>query len=88
MLAEKHRRFKIVLEVVEINGECPVYKLGHKMTIDEPMYILKETDGICIAPVAQFYPYLNSLLRGIDPMDLGIAKEGGRRLSHMCSPPY
>ena len=40
----------IVLEIVvhEIMGKCPVYKVGDRITIDDPEIVLERTDALCI----------------------------------------
>ena len=39
---------KLIIEVVEIRGKCPVYKKGDKIVIDGPEIVLEKTDAICI----------------------------------------
>jgi len=36
------------IEVVEVRGKCPVYKVGDKITIDGPRIVLEKTDALCI----------------------------------------
>ena len=41
----------LIIEVSEIKGKCPVYKVGDKIVINGPEIVLEETDAICIHPV-------------------------------------
>lgn len=68
---------KLTIEVVKIQGNCPVYKLGNKIILDEGYRVnLKETDNICMHSLASLLPYYNSLSKGVNPVDLGLAREG------------
>jgi uncharacterized repeat protein (TIGR04076 family) len=37
------------LEIIvrEIKGSCPVYKMGDRITIDDPKILLEKTDALC-----------------------------------------
>ena len=39
-----------LLEVVvhEIKGRCPVYRVGDRITIDDPEILLEKTDVLCM----------------------------------------
>jgi uncharacterized repeat protein (TIGR04076 family) len=68
---------KLIIEVVEIQGNCPVYKLGNKIVLNEGYKVnLKETDNICMHSLASLLPYYNSLSKGVNPVTLGLAREG------------
>jgi len=68
---------KLIIEVVEIQGNCPVYKLGNKIVLNEGYKVnLKETDNICMHSLASLLPYYNSLSKGVNPVSLGLAREG------------
>ena len=79
------KRCKVVLEVVEVRGKCPIYKVGDKVAMDEPAYLFgtksyrmpEETNAICIGFATSLFAYEMPLLRGIDPVKLWLAKEGG-----------
>lgn len=38
---------RVVVEVVDVKGKCPVYKKGDKIVIDGGTVNLEETDAIC-----------------------------------------
>ncbi len=68
---------KLVMEVVEIKGRCPVYNSGDRIIIDDGYKInLKETDNICLHSLASLLPYYNALAKGVSPAALGLAKKG------------
>lgn len=65
----------LVIEVIEIKGKCPVYKVGDKMVIDGPIIDLKRTDAICIHALSSILHYVVALREGIDPRRLGLSKD-------------
>ena len=66
----------LIIEVVEIRGQCPVHKLGDRIVIEGPSINLKETDNLCIHALAPLLHYVVALREGVDPVKLGLAKEG------------
>jgi len=68
---------KLIIEVIEIKGKCPVYKLGDRIVLDDGYRVnLKKTDNICLHSLASFLPYYNALAKGVSPVELGLAKRG------------
>jgi len=64
---------RLVIEVVEIKGRCPVYKKGDKIVFDDGYRLnLKETDALCIHSLASILPYYNAIYRGVSPKDMGL----------------
>ena len=69
---------KLVVEVVDIIGNCPVYEMGNKLVLDDGFKVnLKETDCICLHSLASILPYHIALSNGVDPVKIGLAREGG-----------
>ncbi len=66
----------IIVEVVEIKGNCPVYKVGDKFIIKEGYKLITEKE-ICMHSLASIMPYYVALSKGVDPRILGLAKEEG-----------
>lgn len=66
---------KLIIEVAEIRGKCPVYKKGDKIVIDGPEIVLEETDAICIHALAPLLHYVVALRDGADPRKLVLSKE-------------
>ena len=66
---------KLIIEVSEIRGKCPVYKKGDKIVIDGPEIDLEKTDAICIHALAPLLHYVVALRDRVDPRKLGLSKE-------------
>ncbi|MBN1273496.1 MAG: TIGR04076 family protein [Candidatus Aminicenantes bacterium] len=69
---------KLIIEVDEIKGSCPVYNRGDRIVLDEGYRVnLALTDNICMHSLASLLPYYIALSKGVDPADLGLAGENG-----------
>lgn len=81
---------RIVIKVKEIRGNCAVFKGGEKIVIEGPEINLKETDRICIHALASLLHYVVALREGVDPVKLGLAKEGEKAYIQCVDPgePY
>jgi uncharacterized repeat protein (TIGR04076 family) len=67
---------RLIITVKEIKGNCPVYRFGDKIVLDEGYRLnLKETDNMCIHSLASIMPYYVALYRGVDPRDLGLSRD-------------
>jgi len=67
---------KLVIQVHEIKGDCPVYQIGDRIVLDEGYRInLEETDRVCMHSLASIMPYYVPLYRGIDPRKLGLSDD-------------
>ncbi|MCW4039412.1 MAG: TIGR04076 family protein [Candidatus Bathyarchaeota archaeon] len=71
----KHR---VIIEVVDIEGKCPVYKIGDIMVIEEPKLVLEESDAVCLRAMSPLMTHIISAAGGIDPS----SAEGGVLHSH------
>ena len=68
---------KLIIEVTEIRGTCPVYKTGVRIVLDDGYKVnLQETDNICMHSLSSILPYYNALAKGVEPKELGLAKKG------------
>ena len=68
---------RLIVEVIEISGNCPVYELGDRIVLDDGYKMnLRETDNICMHSLASLLPYYNALAKGVSAVKLGLAKEG------------
>ena len=72
---------RIVIKVKEIRGNCAVFKGGEKIVIEGAEINLKETDKICIHALPPLLHYVIALREGVDPVKLGLAKEGRKAYS-------
>lgn len=66
----------LVIEVVKIEGKCPVHKVGDKIVIDGPKIDLKRTDAVCIHALSSLLHYVVALREGADSEKLGLSKDG------------
>jgi len=77
------------IEVVEIRGKCPIYKVGDKITIDGPRIVLEKTDALCIHALSTLLHYVVALDEGADPVKLGLTKKGDEKHAYMqCVDPW
>jgi len=71
------------IEVCEVRGYCPVYKVGDKMVIDDPKIVLEETDALCVHALSSLLHYVLVLDRGGDPVELGLSKPEDRENAYI-----
>jgi uncharacterized repeat protein (TIGR04076 family) len=62
------------IEVCEIRGTCPVYKLGDKIVVDDPKIVLRKTDALCTHALSCLLHYVLALEEGADSVKLGLSK--------------
>ena len=81
---------RVIIRVKEIRGNCAVFRGGEKIVIEGPEINLKETDRICIHALASLLHYVVALREGVDPVKLGLAREGNRAFIQCLDPgePY
>jgi uncharacterized repeat protein (TIGR04076 family) len=60
------------IEVVDIEGQCPVYEFGDAFRIVEGYRLVAEMP-VCMHGLQSLAPYHVALSRGVDPGDLGLA---------------
>ncbi len=76
MMNAKERSRDLAVEVVEILGSCPVYRLGDRFSITDG-HKLVSGQPICMHALQALSPYYVALSRGIGPEDLGLAGPDG-----------
>jgi uncharacterized repeat protein (TIGR04076 family) len=64
------------IEVVDIQGHCPVYKVGDGFHIVDG-YKLVADSPLCMHALQSLAPYYVALSRGVKPADLGLAGPDG-----------
>ncbi|MEM3553840.1 MAG: TIGR04076 family protein, partial [Candidatus Bathyarchaeia archaeon] len=62
------------IEVVEIRGNCPVHRVGDRITIEGPRIVLERTDALCTHALSVLLHYVVALDEGADPVKLGLTK--------------
>lgn len=76
----------LIIEVADIQGHCPIYKVGDRFRIEEG-YKLVNHQPVCMHALQSICPYYTSLSRGIAPSDLGLAGPDGAAYVQ-CLDPY
>lgn len=71
------------IEVCEVRGHCPVYKVGDKITVVDPEIALDETDALCVHALSTILHYVLVLERGADPVELGLSKPEDREHAYL-----
>jgi uncharacterized repeat protein (TIGR04076 family) len=71
------------IEVCEIRGKCPVYKVGDKIVIDDPKIVLRETGALCTHALSSLLHYVLALEEGADPVKLGLSKPEDREHAYI-----
>lgn len=81
---------RLVIRVKEIRGRCVVFKGGEKIVVEGAEVNLRETDKICVHALASLLHYLVALREGVDPVRLGLSKEGEKAYVQCVDPgePY
>jgi len=73
------------IEVCEIRGECPVYKVGDRTVIEGAAIVLARTDAVCVHALSSLLHYVVALDEGADPVKLGLTKPEDREHAYMQS---
>lgn len=68
----------VIIRVKEIQGNCPVYRVGDKIVIQQGYQLnCSESATVCMHSLASVMPYSAALSRGVSPAELGIADKEG-----------
>jgi uncharacterized repeat protein (TIGR04076 family) len=71
------------IEVCEVRGKCPVYKVGDKIVVDDPEIVLEKTDALCTHALSSLLHYTLALEHGADPVELGLSKPEDREHAYI-----
>jgi uncharacterized repeat protein (TIGR04076 family) len=64
----------LAIFVKKIKGNCPVYKIGDRIILDEGYRVnLSKTTAICMHSLVSILPYYVALSSEVDPKLLGIS---------------
>ena len=78
---------KLFITVKEIKGNCPVYRLGDRIVLDEGYRLnLKKTDNVCMHSLSSIMPYYVALFNGVDPQKLGLSRDGKKAYVQCLDP--
>ena len=71
------------VEVYEIRGKCPVYRVGDKIIIDDPKIVLEKTNALCIHALTVILHYALVLEYRWNPVELGLTKLGDEKYAYV-----
>jgi len=86
-IVSSEKRYRLVISVKEIHGNCPVFKIGEKIVVESPKIVVSETDNICIHALSCMLSIIAPLSHGISFKQLGLAKEEGEKGYIQCLDP-
>ena len=55
--------YRVILTVKESRGNCPYYKVGDKITFEQPEIVKDKSDRLCLYALSSLAPYLTALCR-------------------------
>jgi len=64
----------LVIEVIEIRGHCPVYRVGDEIVINGPKIDLEKTNALCVHALPSILHYAVALREGVNPVKVGSIK--------------
>ncbi len=71
------------IEVINIKGYCPVYKLGDKIVIEGPNIVIDKTDALCLHVLPTILHYAVALDHSVDPVKLGLTTQEDREHAYI-----
>jgi uncharacterized repeat protein (TIGR04076 family) len=77
---------KVRITVQEINGKCPVFNVGERITFDGPRLVKEETDAYCVWASSSFLPYLLAVRHNISSKEIGLSHKDGVYFVHCLDP--
>lgn len=65
----------IEIEVIEVEGICPVFEQGDKIIIEGASLDLEQTDAYCVWASSSWMPYLLAIRSGVPADEIGLSHE-------------
>jgi uncharacterized repeat protein (TIGR04076 family) len=84
---QKEEKYRLIITVNAINGNCPVFKVGDKIVIESPKIIVRETNNFCIHAFGCMLSMIVPLSHGVSFKQLGLAKDEGEKGYIQCLDP-
>ena len=66
----------LAIEVVDVQGRCPVYGRGDRFTIENGFKLVAD-QPLCMHALQALAPYYVALSRGVAPVDVGLKGSDG-----------
>jgi uncharacterized repeat protein (TIGR04076 family) len=83
----REEKYRLVITVKQIRGNCPVFNVGNKIVVDSPKIVVDETDNVCIHAFGCMLSMIVPLSHGMSFKQLGLAKEEGEIGCIQCLDP-
>ena len=83
----KQEKYRLILTVKEIRGNCPVFKVGERIVIESPRIVVDKTNNLCIHALGCMLSTIVPLSRGISFKQLGLARDEGEKGYIQCLDP-
>lgn len=80
-------KYRLIITVKEIRGNCPVFKVGERIVIESPKIVVDKTDNLCIHALGCMLSMIVPLSHGISFKHLGLVKEEGEKGYVQCLDP-
>jgi len=80
-------KYRLVISVKEIRGNCPVFNVGDRIVVEPPKIIVEKTDNICVHAFGCMLSMIVPLSRGISFKTLGLTTEEGEKGYIQCLDP-
>jgi len=84
---QKEEKYRLIITVNAISGNCPVFKVGDKIVIESPKIIVRETNNFCIHAFGCMLSMIVPLSHGVSFKQLGLAKDEGEKGYIQCLDP-
>jgi len=79
---------KLIIKVIGIKGNCPVYEVGNIITVKQGFILATdETYAVCLHSLASLLPYYVALSHGVKARDLGLARGDSEAAYLQCLDP-
>ncbi len=82
---------RLIITVKEIQGKCPVFKVGDRIVIEGPKIVPEKTHALCVHALGSMLSMVIALGRGVSFEELGLAMKEGDVGYVQCldpGPPY
>ncbi len=82
--------YRVLIEVINIRGRCPVYKVGDKIYLEGFYIDSKNSSNICMHAFASMISLLSAFSHGASAIELGIGDKEDEGYLQCCDPgdPY
>lgn len=78
----------LTVEVVGIEGVCPVYRLGDRFRLEQGYKIVtQDSCNVCLHSLGSIQTWAVALSAGVRPEDCGLAQAGGDTAYVRCLDP-